>query len=268
MYALPSVCTNISMIWYFVRRIWYFVRSFTETQLKKGTSPLLLTLYFHIWMTLLSPADEQQDARIRDLVEFTERNRMREVTHTRTHAIVPLPPCIFGHPDCIFLIFMQMLATCHGWSWQDDMILQNIYRPWFTLWLHLYLHEPGRVDIPNYKFIVGIRLLYRTDANPEQLKPRWTSTWQPCSKPLASPSGLAHLCTADSNPEWRGGSRAAICSRCPDWSSVPCDSASESIFLGPWIYTRRTRRFAFLEMRQPKITGCRGSHELQCRGLP
>ena len=37
-------------------------------------------------MTLLSPADEQQDARIRDLVEFTERNRMREV-HTLAHTL-------------------------------------------------------------------------------------------------------------------------------------------------------------------------------------
>ena len=65
-------------------------------------------------MTLLSQADEQQDTRIRDLVEFTERNRMREVTHTRTHAIVPLPLRIFGHPVCIFLIFLQMFATLLG----------------------------------------------------------------------------------------------------------------------------------------------------------
>ena len=70
---------------------------------------LFLTLY--IRMTLLSPADEQEDTRIRDLVDFTERNRMREVTHARTHAIVPLPLCIFGHPVCIFLIILQMFAT-------------------------------------------------------------------------------------------------------------------------------------------------------------
>ena len=65
-------------------------------------------------MTLVSPADEKQDTRIRDLLEFTERNRTREVAHTRTHTIVPLPVCIFGHPVSIFLIVMQMLASCHG----------------------------------------------------------------------------------------------------------------------------------------------------------